>query len=81
MAVIRGTSILLQRQPKLGAQGGINILSDYFFGDESEPLVIFVFECNGILAGVEVYGLAGDAPTSLPDIESLRPYGPEPAGQ
>ncbi len=59
-------------------QGGMNILSDYLFGDESDPKGIFVWECNGILAGIEVYGLATDAPKNLPSIESLRPYGPEP---
>jgi hypothetical protein len=59
------------------AAGGMNILSDYLFGDESDPKGIFVWECNGILSGIEVWGCATDAPTSLPSVESLRPYGPE----
>jgi hypothetical protein len=59
------------------AAGGMNILSEYLFGDEADPKGIFVWECNGILAGLEVYGLAADAPKILPRIESLRPYGPE----
>jgi hypothetical protein len=55
----------------------MNILSEYLFGDEADPKGIFVWECNGILAGLEVYGLAADAPKILPRVESLRPYGPE----
>ncbi len=55
----------------------MNVLSEYLFGVESDPKGIFVWECNGILAGLEVYGLATEAPAILPQIESLRPYGPE----
>ena len=34
---------------------------------------IFVYEQNGALAGLEVYGLTGEAPKVLPSPESLRP--------
>ena len=59
------------------AKGGMNILSEYLFGDESDPKGIFVWECNGILAGLEVYWFAADAPTILPNVESLRSWGPD----
>jgi hypothetical protein len=39
-----------------------------------KPSGIFVFEKDGMLAGLEVYGLAGDAPKSLPVSESLRRF-------
>ena len=34
---------------------------------------IFVYEKQGFLAGLEVYGLAGDAPKVLPSPDALRP--------
>jgi hypothetical protein len=59
------------------ATGEMNILCEYLFGDEGDPKGIFIWECNGILAGLEVYGLATEAPAALPKIEILRSYGPE----
>ena len=35
---------------------------------------VFIFESGGILSGVEVYSLAADAPSSLPDPEQLRSF-------
>jgi len=32
------------------------------------------FEKSGVLAGLEVYGLAGEAPKTLPLPESLKPF-------
>jgi hypothetical protein len=60
--------------------GGLSILGDYVFGGELDLSGAFVFERNGVLAGVEVYGLAGDAPKVLPEPESLRPFS-GPAGE
>src|ERR1700685_3456860 len=48
--------------------GGMHILSDFVFGAGDGLSGIFVFEKNGVLAGLEVYGLAGDAPKSLPPL-------------
>src|ERR1044071_2248015 len=45
--------------------GGLNILGDFVFGGESDLAGAFVFERSGVLAGLEVYGLAGDAPRTL----------------
>ncbi len=57
--------------------GGLRILGDFVFGGESDLAGAFVFERNGVLAGLEVYGLAGDAPTTLPSPSSLRPFAAE----
>lgn len=54
--------------------GEIQILADFVFGTDENLSGIFVFHKNGVLAGVEVYGLTGDAPKSLPLPESLRPF-------
>jgi hypothetical protein len=52
---------------------GVHPIADFVFGEEDKFSGIFVFEKEGILSGLEVYGLAGDAPKSLPDPEQLRP--------
>lgn len=57
--------------------GGMHILADFIFGTDEELSGIFVFEQNGVLAGLEVYGLAGDAPKTLPSSDSLRPFSDE----
>lgn len=59
--------------PKPG--GGLRILGDYVFGNEAEMAGAFIFERTGVLAGLEVYGMAGDAPSTLPLPSSLRPFG------
>jgi hypothetical protein len=51
------------------------LLGDYLFEDEERRLCgIFVYEQHGVLGGVEVYGMEGDAPWSLPEPEQLRPF-------
>jgi hypothetical protein len=52
----------------------MNVIADFVFGTEQDLSGIFVFEIDGILAGMEVYGLAGEAPQTLPPVESLRPF-------
>jgi hypothetical protein len=54
--------------------GGLHILADFLFGGDSDLSGIFVFEKGGVLAGLEVYGLPGDAPKRLPSTNSLRPF-------
>ena len=56
------------------APPGVHILSDYLFGGEQDLSGIFIFESGGLLSGLEVYGLAGDAPRFLPQAEALRPW-------
>lgn len=55
------------------APPGVNILGDFVAGEGEGMFGIFIFESGGILSGVEVYGLAADAPHSLPAPEALRP--------
>ena len=52
--------------------GGVHVLADFVFGGDDYLCGIFVFERNGVLAGLEVYGLAGDAPKILPSSDCLR---------
>jgi hypothetical protein len=53
---------------------GVHIIADFVFGDEDTLSGIFVFEKDGILSGLEVYGLSGDAPKTLPEPEVLRSF-------
>lgn len=59
--------------------GGLRPIADFIFGSGSELSGIFVFEQSGVLAGLEVYGLAGDAPKTLPGPDSLRAFEDETA--
>jgi hypothetical protein len=59
--------------------GGLRILGDFIYGDGSDLNGVFIFERDGVLAGIEVYGLAGDVPKTLPVPEALRPFGASPA--
>ena len=49
-------------------------MADFVFGTDADLSGIFVFEQSGILAGLEVYGLATEAPKTLPLPEALRPF-------
>ena len=53
--------------------GALRPVADFVFGDDPDLNGIFVYEQDGILAGIEVYGLSGDAAKSLPRPEALRP--------
>ena len=55
-------------------EGGLRPIADFVFGTGGELSGIFVFEQSGVLAGLEVYGLAGDAPRTLPSPDVLRPF-------
>ena len=54
---------------------GLDVLSDYQWEDDDGHLFgVFVFAKRGILAGLEVWSIDGQAiPTSLPDPAVLRP--------
>lgn len=54
--------------------GGLRILGDFVFGADDHLCGAFVFERSGLLAGLEVYGLPGDAPSILPQPNDLRPF-------
>ncbi|HSU14964.1 hypothetical protein [Longimicrobium sp.] len=55
------------------AAGGLRILGDFVHGDGDEVSGIFIFEREGVLAGIEVHALGGGTPASLPAPEVLRP--------
>ncbi len=55
------------------AKQGMKVVADFLFGNEENLSGIFAFEYGGELAGIEIYGLAGDAPKILPKPEVLRP--------
>lgn len=57
--------------------GGLRPIADFVWGTEEAFSGIFAYERDSVLAGVEVYGLSGDAPTKLPAAEMLRPFAPE----
>jgi hypothetical protein len=54
--------------------GGLRRLADFIFGSDENLSGIFVFEQNGVLAGLEVYGIGGDAPKTLPLPDLLRQW-------
>jgi len=67
-------SINFQIRGKPAAPPGVHTLADFLFGEEETLSGIFVYEKDGILSGLEVYGFAGEAPKSLPEPEQLRPF-------
>jgi hypothetical protein len=52
---------------------GVHVLGDYLFGDSDTLSGIFIFESAGVLSGIEIYGLATEAPKALPKLQDLRP--------
>ena len=73
-------SINFQIRGRPEAPAGVHPLADFVFGEDESLSGIFVYEKDGILSGLEVYGLAGDAPKSLPQPEELRPFANSAAG-
>jgi hypothetical protein len=72
-------SINFQIRGRPATPHGVHSIADFLFGEEDQLNGIFVYEKNGILRGLEVYGFAGDAPKFLPEHESLRPFEKSPS--
>jgi hypothetical protein len=53
------------------APPGVHVLGDFVFYDGTNIAGIFIFSSNGILSGLEVTGMAGDAPKVLPEPRQL----------
>lgn len=53
---------------------GVHILGDFMINHGDHHSGIFIFSSHDLLRGIEVYGLAGDAPSALPRPESLSPF-------
>jgi hypothetical protein len=66
-------NIALEGREPPAAVEKMHIVADFVFGPDREPNGIFLFEKGGLLAGLEVYGLAAGAPKSLPHPSELRP--------
>ncbi|MBL8300864.1 MAG: hypothetical protein JNN30_21190 [Rhodanobacteraceae bacterium] len=58
------------------APPGVSVLGDFLCGPENSPSGIFIFESGGLLSGIELYGMASEAPRELPAINELRPLPP-----
>jgi hypothetical protein len=56
--------------------GGLHVLGDYLFDYKGKVSGAFMYEISGVLAGLEVYALEGDAPQQLPRPSDLRPAVP-----
>ena len=67
-------SFNFQIRGKPEAPNGVHPIGDFVFGEGETLNGIFIFENGGILSGIEVYGLSGDAPKTLPRPEELRPF-------
>jgi hypothetical protein len=53
------------------APPGVHVLGDFVFYDGANIAGAFIYSSNGILSGLEVTGMAGDAPKVLPDPSQL----------
>jgi hypothetical protein len=54
--------------------GGLRPVADFLFGRGEQQSGIFVYQQGGVLAGIEVYGLAADALKTLPTPDMLRSF-------
>jgi hypothetical protein len=52
--------------------GGLHILGDFLMGEGEHLSGAFIYSKHGLLRGIEVYGLASDAPRAMPKPEDLR---------
>jgi hypothetical protein len=58
---------------------GVHPIADFIFGNGDTLSGIFVFEKDGVLPGLEAYGLACEATRSLLRPEDFRPFAPAKA--
>ena len=55
------------------APPGVHTLADFQFVHEGNLCGVFIYSSDGILSGMEVWGISGDAPPVLPEPENLSP--------
>jgi len=55
-------------------KGGLRVIADFLYGEGASLCGAFVFEQDGVLAGLEIYGLGELAPQGLPAVTDLRPW-------
>lgn len=56
------------------APPGVGILGDFLFGEGDETGGAFVYESDGILSGLEIFGYGHETPAKLPSPSQLRKY-------
>lgn len=54
-------------------KAGLRVIADFLFGPVDIPFGAFVFTCDDMLAGLEVYSFT-DTPAPLPAPEDLRTF-------
>jgi hypothetical protein len=69
-------SINFQIKGHAEAPPGAEILGEFLLNDGDHQSGIFIYSSGGLLKGIDVYGLAGDAPSVLPRPENLSPFKP-----
>jgi hypothetical protein len=67
-------SIKFQIQGYAKAPPGVDVLGDFLMGEGDHQSGAFIYSSGGLLSGIEVYGLVGDAPPALPQPEDLRDF-------
>jgi hypothetical protein len=67
-------SVNFKISDKPAAPPGVHILGEFVFLDGTDVAGIFIYSCESILSGLEVYGMAGDAPKELPEPTSLMTH-------
>jgi hypothetical protein len=67
-------SINFKIKGKPPAPPGSYVIGDFLIVKGNEVSGIFIFESGGILGGIDVHGLSGDAPTGLPEPEELMTH-------
>jgi hypothetical protein len=53
---------------------GVHVLGEFLIDLGDHPSSIFIFSSGGLLRGIEVYAMAGDAPRMLPRPENLSAF-------
>jgi hypothetical protein len=53
---------------------GVHVLGDFVTGEGDDLSGAFIYSKDGLLRGIEVYGLASEAPRVLPKPEDLRVF-------
>ena len=53
---------------------GVYVLGDFVTGEGDHQSGAFIYSTSGLLSGIEVYGLANEAPRVLPRPEDLRAF-------
>jgi hypothetical protein len=76
-------SIMFQLKDQPEPANSVHVLGDFVFGETGAEAGVFIYSSEGILKGIQVYVMAGDAPKRLPFQHQLRNFvkdNPQAAG-